>query len=469
VSGAGDGIGWATARVVSFAAVLAVAWAIARADPVPTPADSAAMPVDRFQALLHSLRARTDSILTPQATRVDVAYRDSVVAWYDSSVAAEGFASFAARHRDPDRDERGGKLRLDVDPLDGDVGYSKVDGLSVQAPLAVWGRARGVEARLGGRGGYAFASDRARFSAGPELAARDVSIGWERYREAIRFGWTNVRGGRLFAIAGADEQDYLERDGWAATIGAVLPGGCHGALSYRSEEQAAMRARDIARISRRNHLFESNAPASEGDLRALGVRITRERDSGPRVGGELLLETSGRGLRGDLDYDRFLLAVSWDPIVPWGDEIVASFAGQMAAGPDTIPNQILADPAGRSGVRGYPHRSIIGSHAILLRLDYHIERDLFALARVPLLRKLRLQLVPFLDVGAAWTPDVNRRLADARLPDSREWKWGVGVGVRKGLGFGELLSHLRFDAAWRLDRGRASPVVYFVLETESFD
>jgi hemolysin activation/secretion protein len=141
----------------------------------------------------------------------------------------------------------------------------------------------------------------------------------------------------------------------------------------------------------------------------------------------------------------------------------------MAAGPDTIPNQILADPAGRSGVRGYPHRSIIGAHAMLLRLDYHIERDLFVLARVPLLKKLRLQLVPFLDVGAAWTPGVNRRLTDATLPLSRDWKWGVGIGVRKGLGFGELLSHCRFDTAWRLDRGRASPVVYFVLETESFD
>lgn len=424
--------------------------------------------------VLSSLRGRTERVLSPESRALDIAFRDSVSAVYDSTVAADGLPGTLGRHAAA-REWRGrGGVRtgLTISPEDSRIDYTKVDGLS--AAVAGYGylTALGVRSRTGGRIGYAFGSGRGRHDAGVRLSARGISLGVAHREVTESFGWTAVHGWRLFALAGADELDYLERDGWRAVLELprVLPEALTTRVTYRREDELARRVRDYFTIGERSALFESNPQATEGEVRAVGLAIGRSRLDYPDLYGSLVAETAGRGLGGDLSYDLVRVRGALVHRLPWADQLSLEIGAQATAAPrGEIPVQALADPSGRSGVRGYPHRSLVGSHALLARVEYRVAKDLFRAARIPLLRRAKLQLVPFVDVGAAWTPSGPTELSATTLPEGGDWRWGTGLGVRRNVGFGEIISHFRLDGAVRLDRTGAAPVFYFVLEGEPFD
>jgi hypothetical protein len=441
-------------------------------------ADAGAAPdsIATLDGVISRLRTRTTTTMSDEALRLDTTFRDSVTAVFDSTVAADGLsptlersaASSSGRRYRSTGVRTGFDWSLDRSNLD----YSKVDGFTAVTAGFLYVTTRGVRTRIGGRIGYAFGSERGRHDAGVQLSAHDVTIGWAHRDETHTFGWTEVHGRRFFALAGADELDYLEREGWRTYVenDAWLPAGLSARLVYRREDERARRSRDTFTIGDPSGLFETNPQASEGEVRSVSLTIARPRVVYSNLYGSLTAETAGRGLGGDLAYDRVRARLTRITRLPWADELSVALSAQATAGPtDRIPLQALADPAGRSGVRGYPHRSLVGTHALLARIEYRLARDLLARTRIPLLSRAKLQLVPFVDVGAAWTPPAPRELADTTWPERDAWKWGAGLGIRRGVGFGELLSHVRLDAALRLDRGDARPVFYFVMEGEPFD
>lgn len=449
-------------RTTGLITLIALLWSV---DGRTEPAGADTTQTPTYEDVLRSIRARTDKAVSRDALTVGRGHRDSVVAAFQDRVARDGLSRAVDQHA-----TRRGRWRsgLSTDFQAAQVTYSKVDGLTLGMPVE-WGFAGpGVRGHVGGLIAYAFGSGGVRFRQGVLTTWKGVDWSVRAERLTVPFGWTRVHGTRVFALAGADEQHYLERRAVSGGFAFPLFDRTRLHVEYTAGDDRPMRARDVLSFAGEEGIAARNPAASRGDFRALSLRVGRDRFHSPRFWGALSFQTAGRDLGGDFDYDKLAVEVGRTIMLPTGDDIALRVRGQAAAGP-SLPVQALADPAGRSGVRGYPQSAAFGSHALSAHADVHLGRDVFSLLHVPVLRNLRLQLVPFLDVGSAWTPDRNRTLGDAALPESSAWKWGAGLGVRRNVGFGHLLSHVRLDAAWRLDRPAPRPVFYFVLEGEPFD
>lgn len=431
------------------------------------PASALASANGTFESLLDSLRSNTDDTLSDEVLTTDVAYRDSVIAEWDAGVAETGLADRIDARRDESSDA-GIRTGWSFDPQDGAFRYSKVDGATPMYPGYFHVVGDSWRFRAGGRVGYALGSERLRYEGDVSIRRDWHRIGWRPVQVAPQFGWKDIHGHGIYAIAGADEQNYLERRGWSGYLSTELPQDVSAEVAYRFHEETSRHARDVFTFGDRTRLAEANRPITDGDVRAVQLQFERPRRS-HRMWFSFEGETAGRDLGGDLDYDLLRGRVNWRPIMHWDDEIHFDVQGQVAAAPDMLPLQVAADPAGRSGVRGYPQSAMLGANATTLRIDYYFARDVLFSRHVPFFKGRGLQLVPFLDVGSAWTSPGQHALRDASLPASGDWKWAAGAGVRYDTGFGDILSHIRMDVAWRLDRTPEKPVFYMVLEGEPFE
>lgn len=466
-------------RLVALAGAVALPLAHAAENPSGSPADSAvSVPRESSDATFDSLRTRlrrtTDETLSPEALVFDDVYRDSLRARFDSTVASIGLERAVAGAADPEprlgsrSNPRWTRVRTSFDPEDVSFRHSKVDGATLLLPARLEVLRRAWSLRTSVRAGYAFGSSLGRYEGEARFGTRFGSVGAHVRRISERFGWTAVHGNRVLSLAGVDEQQYLERRGFDAFVSAPPVDRFRVVADYRNERQSSQRARDVFTLGRPSHLFEKNRAATRGELRALRVSIERPRRTIGDLWGSAFLERAGGSLGGDLRFDRVGLAIGARRPLPWGSDVSLQAAAQAAASPEAVPVQATADLGGRTSLRGYPQLSFVGSHAVLARVDLFLGLDLFRRARIPLLGTQKLQFVPFVDAGSAWTP-AGRSLGSAKWPRSDEWKWSAGLGIRKGVGFGEILSHVRVDAAWRLDRDGPTPVFTFVLENEPFN
>ncbi len=432
-----------------------------RAEPWTEPAS----PDTTLDQILTALRARTDTVLSVDAVTFDGVYMDSVVAGFDSTVVADGVSGAVQSKRDW---ERRGRFGFSLGLGNSRMRYTKVDGASLQLPIEASYSVGEFDARIGGRAGYAFASQRGRHNLGVTARYDRWRASLRHRRDIARFGSTQLHGAWLYTLAGADEQDYFERHGWVATVSRGLGPGLTAAVTYWNERQSPRSAENVFTIGSKSAASELNYPATEGRLRAIGIRLERYRREGHRFWGVIRFESAGGGLGGDMEYDQITAGLHGVSILPWDDELLLSLGTTVTSGDDAISEQALADIGGRSSLRGYPRLAFGGTHAIGLRAEYITARDLLAMTRLPFADRLHVQLIPFADLGATWTPADVTSLNLDDFPGGSDWKWGAGIGIRRGVGFGELLSHVRLDVAWRLDRGGASPVAYFVLEGEPF-
>jgi len=419
--------------------------------------------------ILDSLRTRSHRTLSSTVFDLPLAIRDSVTAAFDSTVAADGLSAVVDVRREEAR-ERARRFRfgLDTDVEDAHASYTKVDGATILLPVEAWARNRYTGVTLDARAGYAFSAEEERHDVGIELGTPWAELAIAHHHDLERFGWTDPHAGSVSALFGVDERSFLEREGFRITLGERIGRRGRVSLTYLADEVSARSVPDPFTAGGATSLFERNVPATEGDRRELGLRIGRKRTGATHWWGAIDLRAGGRGLGGDLDYEQIRGSISAHPFLPWSDQLLVTASAQVASAPDSLPVQLLADPAGRNGARGYPQRSILGTHAVHLRVDYQLNKDLFRRARIPFLENRRIQFVPFADVATAWTPDGARTLGDGTWPGSSDWKWSAGIGVRKNVGFGEVLSHVRMDVAWRLDRAGSDPVFYLVLENEPF-
>jgi hypothetical protein len=412
-----------------------------------------------LSGILDRLHGGTDAVISAEALRTDSEFADSVRTAFRDEVATGGLDAFV-RERDRGTVFRSG---LNLDPQNADIRYSNVDGLTLMAPVS-WHLVGGaVRLELGGGAGYAFASEAFRYRAGASARWRGWAADVTWLQLAERYGYTELVGGGWYALFGDDEHRHLRREGWRAALERSV-GPVDVRVGYDRFDERSIAIADPFHISGTTTLHRSNPPITDGVRRVRWIELDRERGSFSSWALSLRGEASGnRGLA----YERVLARASWAPPLPWDDILHLEGRAQLAASDGEVPIQVLADPVGRNGVRGYPQGSRIGTHALLARAELHPARDWLTRARIPLADRLRLQLIPFADVGAAWSPDGDD-LSASRLPASGDWVWGAGIGLRRATGMGPVLSHLRLDFAWRLDRDIGRPVTYFVLEAEPF-
>jgi len=408
-----------------------------------TPPDTAVADTARSGGMLERLQRQDQDFYPGEALDLDRSLADSGLAALDSL----GFKTFARESR---RRALGSGFELGLGgKLDA---YNRVEGgvesahLIVRTPL-------GYGTRLDLEAGYAEASERFRHyeslavpltfsSRGPELEA-----GWAD--RVVPYGSNRPTANGLRAYFGsADEQDYLRRrGGWG---GVAWEGSPVGALRLRYEA-----AREIS-VATHSHfglfgnprLMGPNPPVGEGIDRAVTARVKRGSLMGGHVVGTLDGRVSGGALGGDFAYTRFDFEGGLRRYL-WLDQELVLDAGYTRTG-SSPPVQRLADVGGLSTVRGFDRRTRVGRESAHARAELLLPYDVFAASRLPLLRRARIQLVPWADAGRVW-----RGNGDG-------WLVSAGLGLQRYLGpFGEG-SYLRLDAALPLGPDRPEDVRYYL-------
>jgi hypothetical protein len=231
-------------------------------------------------------------------------------------------------------------------------------------------------------------------------------------------------------VGGADEQDYLKREGGSAGLSIEHTSGVSLNVAYEAGHETSVSTSSDFAFN--GTMDQVNLPIDEGYDRAVSVELGL--DLANRFQLQLDQRISGSELGGDFRYNRTDITLDYRQFIIGRHELVARVTG-VATG-DRPPIQRFADAGGLSTVRGYSRRTRLGRHSIAARIEHMIPYDLMALTRIPLLGATSLQFVPWADTGRVWEGN------------SENWIHSVGIGVQLFLGPFGSASNLRLDFAF---------------------
>lgn len=420
-----------------FLAVMLAATEPISAGPLASEADTSAS--ETYDGYLDLLQRQDEQFYSPEILEVDPSLRDSALAALDSLGLAE--YQHRARSRRP-------RLEFGLVPAGRIMDYNRVEGL-------VTGLAGQVETRNGFaldlQGAYATASKKFRHleSFRFPLGLRGVS-GEVGYADRVRpYGSNRPTANWLRAFAGsADEQDYLRSEGGWARI--ALPAGRYGGmrLGYEAAKESSIDARTDVAVFGDSRLMGFNLPIDGGYDRALVVdgNVGSLNEGGEEM--EFMHRVAGGGLGGDFTYTRSELHASARRYVVADHELMVNVGFVNTGG--FPPVQRIADIGGLSTVRGFSRRTVLGKRTLNVRAEVSVPYDFLSWTRIPVLRDLRLQLVPWADAGRGW--EGNRET----------WITSVGAGVQRYLGPFGRGAYLRLDAAFPTGPDRPETVRWYL-------
>ena len=417
----------------SFALVLLFA-ATAAAQTAPAPADTS-----ETRRFLDELQRLDDAFFDEETQRVDTSLRDSLLTEFETL----GFAGY----RDAaDASQR--RFRWDVEPTSPLWNYNRVEGLVPALRLEV--QPFGPRSlRLLGDAGWATGPGALRWQATAQYPlTRTTSAGrglfvFARWSDrVVPYGSNRPYANSLRALVGAaDEQDYLRSRGGDA------------GLTWRTRRAAASlryaATREMSTVARANFAFFDDLvatnPAVDGGIdRAIEARLRWNTQALAAWSADLGYRVAGGALGGDFDYGQLDATLRRRLHVGrWELQTTARWIGVFG----DAPRQRLADAGGISSVRGVPRRARVGDAALHLRGELPLPYDVLRLSRIPYLRSLGVQFVPW---------------ADAARVDDAAWIHSVGCGIqRHWIGFGRA-ANLRLDVAFPIGPQRPADVVFLV-------
>ena len=115
------------------------------------------------------------------------------------------------------------------------------------------------------------------------------------------------------------------------------------------------------------------------------------------------------------------------------------------------PLQAASYLGGDANLRGFERLEFAGRQRARLRLEYAFGIDLLARTRLPLLDRLHLQFIPFVDAGSTWGETLAATSSRGTLEGT--WRSSVGLGMQRTLWLPGLEA-LRLDVIRRTDRGK---------------
>jgi len=266
-------------------------------------------------------------------------------------------------------------------------------------------------------------------------------------------------------FSGADPNHYYARTQWRASL-RLRPrpfltvwlgggGGRHRPLDVRTDWSLFGGADEvgdnlrIAGLSRRT--LHAGLQVSRGGLWLWGWHDWH------RVTDSPLPDVAAAGTAW---YRRFALKAAWLGRDSWGDEWM------LRANWRTLDRQAPLEWMTYLGdvgsLRGFAARELAGDRGAWASLDVRWDVDLFRALRIPLLKKLGLQPITFVDAGRV------ERIAGALddYPGAEGWRADAGVGLGKRLGLGGMLNHVRAYAARPVGAGSEGRPWVFVVSLE---
>lgn len=423
---------------VGLLAALTVHPGAARGQETSTPG----LDVDK---LLRGRNSRLDSLLNPQSTRFDSTGIDALV----DSLDRGGFD--AVRHHRPDAFQPQ-RLALEVRP--GALSaYNRIEGVRYGSGLTLrYGRRASLEAagaygsrdhRWGGRGALSLG----RKARGPrlEFGYQDLVLPFGPEAELPPSPFLNL-------LVGQDRQDHLRRREFSASLWPVRRREWAAGLQFFSRRDAGEVARtEYSLIRPHGRPIESPNPAVDAattrGVEAVGRMALREDliRLRARVG------VGGGALQGDHDWNWQAAELELRPVFPDGGVLSLRVGGLNTSGRPAV--QDAAYLGGDANLRGYDRLRFAGRRRLTLRAEYALGIDFFARTRLPWVRSLHLQFIPFVDAGSTW--GVTRAVAGAAAPLDGELRSSVGLGLKRDLWFPGAEA-VRLDIVHRND-GRGDP------------
>jgi hypothetical protein len=390
------------------------------------PADSA-----RRGDLLDKLQRADESQFEADITGFDAAFRDSVLAALDSL----GLEQF--RKQSPKRQWR---LGLSFDLATRLWDYNRTEGLVFGGgvtlePLGLDGPWLQLQAA------YASGSERVRHYEGVSipLAPNRYLTAQVHYEDrVVPYGSNRPKGNSLRGLVGAeDAQDYLRRRGGGAYLGSRPHRFVRLSAGYEANKQSS--APVTTSFAMIGNLPTENLPVDEGIERAVVVGLQVGELRRELWEATVTHRVSGGALGGDFTYNRTDLDFATRRYL--GRQEFVLEGGWMRTG-GSVPVQSTADLGGVEMVRGFDRRSQVGTSAFRARFEYLVPYDVLRAAKIPLLRRARLQLVPWADAGRTWGGETE------------VWIQSAGLGVQYFLGpFGDA-SYLRLDTSFPMGPDR---------------
>jgi hypothetical protein len=386
--------------------------------------------------LLAELQAQDDAAFSSEVIIENQSFIDSTAARHD----ALGIAGLGG-----DIPLYGSDWKLGLDPKLTRWDYNRVEGF-VFGGEASFHRAD-KKSSLSAFGAYATASEKFRYRAEvkTELPKTDHKLSLvASFRDRVEpFGSNRIalNGVRAF-VGGADEQDYLHRVGGA--VGVVFAPWEDVSFDAGFEGARERGVTTDADFSFWGDLNHPNPAIDEGDEHAVVAGFTLE---GRRwLNARITQRLAGGALGGDFRYARTDIMLNARGFVLGRQELDLTLKGVTTG--DAPPFQQLADVGGLSTVRGYDRRTHVGNHSFAARLEYLFPYDVFAATRIPVLKTLGIQFIPWGDTG---------RVGEG---DSQDWITSAGFGLQRYLWPAENAANLRLDFAWPLDNPDQDFAVY---------
>lgn len=373
---------------------------------------------------------RLDSLLHPESTRLDSAGVDSLVQRFDTG-GAEAIRTFH-----PSWGRRPG-VGLSFRPA-ALTTYNRVEGVRVGAGV---GFRPGEMLRLDGAAAYGCSNHRW----GGEGSATIIGQGrpWARVQvsELVRPfgpGATEYSWGLQALVAGQDRRDYLRRKEGRVSLWPVgLPGG-HLALSgFIRDDSPVKEKTDYSLFGGNSPIHDPNPAVSAGITRGVALEATTA------FGGDLLSVAAEAGiagydLGGDFGYSWQTGRVTLRPVFPDGGILNVSLEGALLSG--SAPYQDHAFLGGEGNLRGYDRLQFVGRRRLSARIEYETGVDILRRTGVSFLKPLKIQFIPFVDLGTTWErPAAANEAAGAdSLGNEPGLRWGktLGGSIRSSVGIG---------------------------------
>ncbi len=392
-------------------------------NPPAAPVDSI---VDGGPHLLSELQEADDSAYPAEAAETEAQFTIDTIARHDSlgltGISKDGPSVY------------GTDWKFGASPALLKWDYNRVEGFLFGGEGSL-GQADPSLAKLSVFAGYATGSEEFRYSieAKTPIPSTNGKLSFSAwYRDRVdAFGSNRIALNSVRAFVwGADDQDYLHRLGGGGKFGFDPSDALRFELGFEASEVSSVgEVEDFSIFG--DNLDRANPnidPGDENDVVA-GVRVRAPN----WLDVDVAFRTSGGALGGDFRFNRTDITVHANRYLVGRHGLDVTLKGVTTA--DAPPFQYLADIGGLSTVRGYDLRTRVGDHSFAARVEYPVPYDLFALARIPLLRSAKLQWSPWFDAG---------RVGDG---DSRDWITSAGVGLQRYIGpFGDA-ANVRVDFA----------------------
>lgn len=383
------------------------------------------------QTVLGRQSASLDSLLLPGPAAVDTALALSRARELDAA-GLDGLKSLG-------RFDRPAGLRLSHFPgVHGD--YNRVEGYRVGLGGQLsWRRV----IRLRPEVHYAMEPHRwgggARLSLGRPTVGPGAAMEWREGYQAFGSDQPAYGATPMALLAGQDRVDRLRRRELNLQIWPWRTDDSFLWLeSFDRQDWSALAGIDAHLFGGGTPIERPNPAVDDVQVRAAVVGAST-RWRGDLLAARVEAGVMGGALGGDRDASWQQVSATLRPVFPDGGVLTLRVTGRNTGG--GIPLQDAAYLGGDSNLRGYPHRTFSGRRMAAARVEYELGLDLLGRSQIPVIDRLRLQFIPFADLGTTW--GTANGIPGARSLDG-EVRSSFGLGIRRDIWLPGAAS-VRFD------------------------